>query len=97
VTCADWENLWLNEGFTVFEERKVSGQIHGEDFAKVEALLGNASMYTDMLNYGINNVYSSLHPTLKGASPDDSFSTVPYEKGFQFLKYLEGILGEDNF
>lgn len=24
VTCKDWENLWLNEGFTVFEERKVS-------------------------------------------------------------------------
>lgn len=25
VTCRDWENFWLNEGFTVFEERKVSG------------------------------------------------------------------------
>ena len=48
----------------------------------VEAALGNASMYTDMSNYGLNHVFSSLHPTLKGASPDDSFSTVPYEKGF---------------
>ena len=25
VTCRDWSNMWLNEGFTVFEERKVSG------------------------------------------------------------------------
>ena len=25
VTCKNWENFWLNEGFTVFEERKVSG------------------------------------------------------------------------
>ena len=24
VTCANWENYWLNEGFTVFCERKVS-------------------------------------------------------------------------
>lgn len=24
VTCADWTNMWLNEGFTVFLERKAS-------------------------------------------------------------------------
>ena len=29
VTCRDWENFWINEGFTVFSERKVSGKIHG--------------------------------------------------------------------
>lgn len=82
VTCQNWEHFWLNEGFTVFEERKVSGQLHGKEFAQVEALLGNTSMYAAMEAYGFDNVFSSLHPTLKGANPDDSFSTVPYEKGF---------------
>jgi len=82
VTCQNWEHFWLNEGFTVFEERKVSGILHGKDFARVEAFLGNSSMYEAMAAYGMDNVFSSLHPTLKGASPDDSFSTVPYEKGF---------------
>ena len=43
VTCKNWENFWINEGFTVFEERKVSGKLHGADFAKVEALLGKHS------------------------------------------------------
>lgn len=82
VTCQNWEHFWLNEGFTVFEERKVSGRLHGREFAQVEALLGNTSMYEAMTAYGMDNVFSSLHPTLKGANPDDSFSTVPYEKGF---------------
>jgi len=41
VTCRDWENFWLNEGFTVFSERKVSAKLFGKDFAKVESLLGN--------------------------------------------------------
>lgn len=45
VTCRDWENFWLNEGFTVFSERKVSGILHGKDFAKVEALLGNSTLW----------------------------------------------------
>lgn len=82
VTCRNWEHFWLNEGFTVFEEQKISGKIHGKDFAMVEALLGNSSMFNDMLGYGLNNPFSSLHPTLNGASPDDAFSTIPYYKGF---------------
>jgi aminopeptidase N len=30
----------LNEGFTVFIERKVSAGLNGEDFAKEEAYIG---------------------------------------------------------
>ena len=97
VTCRDWENFWLNEGFTVFSERKVSGILHGTDFAKVEALLGNTTLWSDMNNYGLNNTYSSIHPILEGDSPDNAFSTVPYEKGFQLLYYLESLVGEDLF
>jgi len=52
-------------------------------------------MYTDMVNYGLNNSYSSLRPQMNGASPDDAFSTIPYDKGFQFLTFLEDIIGEE--
>ena len=34
---------------------------------------------------------------LEGDNPDNSFSEVPYEKGFQFLFYLESLIGEENF
>jgi len=93
ITCQNWENFWLNEGFTVFVERHVSGEIHGEDFSKVAALLGNTSMYQDMVNFGLDNTYSSLHPVLRGDNPDSSFSEVCYEKGFQLLYYLESLIG----
>ena len=82
VTCRDWENFWLNEGLTVFIERHVSAELHGEDFRQISALLGNNSLWSDMENYGLNNTYSSLHPVLLGDNPDNSFSEVPYEKGF---------------
>lgn len=41
-----------------------------------------------MNDYGLDNKngtsysYASLHPVLKGDNPDNSFSEVPYEKGF---------------
>ena len=53
-------------------------------------MIGNSSLWSDIYGYGITNSYSSLFPDLTdGANADDSSSEVPYEKGFQFLYYLE--------
>lgn len=47
----------------------------------------------------VNNVFDPQHPfthlvpDLTGINPDDSFSTVPYEKGCALLMYLEQKLG----
>jgi len=95
ITCRDWESFWLNEGFTVFIERKVSGELYGEDFALVEAQLGNTSLWNDMVAYGLDTTYSSIHPVLAGDNPDNSFSELPYERGFQTLVYLESLVGSD--
>ena len=54
----------------------------GHEFALIEAQLGNVSLWVDINNYGLNNSYSSLYPVLDGNTPDDSFSQLPYEKGF---------------
>jgi leukotriene-A4 hydrolase len=87
--------MWLNEGFTVFEERKVSAKLHDNDFSKVNAYIGNISAVDAMNGFGMNNSFSSLYPNLTGHEyPDDSFSVVPYEKGFQFLTYIESLIGE---
>lgn len=48
VTCADWDNFWLNEGFTVFLERKASATIKGNDFAMVAAYIGAQTAYENM-------------------------------------------------
>jgi len=81
VTCRDWSNLWLNEGFTTFIERRVSAQVDGEEFSFVESLLGNQSYYDDMNGYGQQDSYSSLYPFVKHTAPDSSSSQVTYEKG----------------
>ena len=66
VTCKDWSNFWLNEGFTTFIERKVSAQLNDQDFAQLEAQLGNDSLFLDMQDYGFTNSFSSLYPVLTG-------------------------------
>jgi len=97
VTNMNWDNFWLNEGFTVFLERKISKILNNDTFVKMDARNGNSSMYQAMLGYGLDKQYSSLYPRSGRNSPDDAFSTIPYEKGYQFLLYLESLDGEINF
>lgn len=96
VTNVNWSNFWLNEGFTVFLERKIVTAINGINAAKVSAKLENQTAYFQMLGFGMDSNYSSLTPIMNGNHPDDSLSTIPYEKGFQFLTYLESLIGEDH-
>jgi len=58
------------------------------------AFLGNISMYGDIISYGLNNSYSSLYPVINDDKPDNSFSEIPYEKGYQLLYYLESLVSE---
>jgi leukotriene-A4 hydrolase len=95
VTCKDWSNLWLNEGFTTFIERRVSAEVDGEGFSYVESLLGNASYYDDMSGYGFTDSYSSLYPLVGHKAPDSASSQVTYEKGQQFMYYLRNQMDKE--
>jgi leukotriene-A4 hydrolase len=96
VGCQNWDNFWLNEGINTFMERKMLTALRGENFAKIDYFTGNTSMYFgDMLYYGLNDPYSSLFPNIRDDDPENSFSGLPYEKGSQFMYYIESLIGED--
>ena len=97
VTNKNWKNFWVNEGFTKFMERKLDKILLGEEMSKLESIVGNNSLISAIKMYGEDSHFTSLSPDFSGIDPDDGFSTVPYEKGYQFLCYLEERVGEDNF
>ena len=39
--------------------------------------------------------FTSLHPNLEGKNPEDYFIDIPYEKGYNFIYYIETLIGED--
>ncbi|KAF9934607.1 Leukotriene A-4 hydrolase [Linnemannia zychae] len=93
VTTENWEHFWLNEGFTVFVERKIVGRMKGKEHSEFSAILGKKSLQESVDLYGNDHPFTALRPCLRGEDPDDSFSRVPYEKGFNLLYYLEKHLG----
>ncbi|KAL4466746.1 hypothetical protein ABPG74_010343 [Tetrahymena malaccensis] len=95
VTLLNWRNVWINEGLTVYLERQANLILGGEDNYLINSYVGNNTLMDDMNGYGLDSNYTSLHPFVKGTNPDDSFSNIPYEKGFQFVTYLETVVGRE--
>lgn len=106
VTNCTWEHFWLNEGWTVYLERRILGGVAsyeakqrgekdyvdaGEKVRHFAAILG----WNDLVDTvkTIPSQYTRLVWDLKTVTPDDAFSKIPYEKGFSFLFYLETVLG----
>ena len=98
VTNADWSGFWLNEGPTVYLERRIIGAIEGEAMFQLEAAMGWRALKNTVDTLGADHKYTKLVPDLSdGADPDDAFSKIPYEKGFAFLYYIQSLVGVDQF
>ncbi|XP_078716937.1 leukotriene A-4 hydrolase [Lampetra fluviatilis] len=93
VTNKTWEHFWLNEGHTVYLERMIAGKMFGEKTRQFFAIGGWKSLQESVDTFGPEHGFTKLVPVLDGVDPDDSFSTVPYEKGFALLYHLEQALG----
>mmetsp|Transcript_3578 Transcript_3578/g.8032 ORF Transcript_3578/g.8032 Transcript_3578/m.8032 type:complete len:431 (+) Transcript_3578:381-1673(+) len=96
VTNETWEHFWLNEGWTIFLQRKIMTRVHGDDnFFDFDAIGGWEDLKESV---GLMpDKYTKLIPELGDDDPDDAFSSVPYEKGFNLLYALERIVGADKF
>ncbi|CAD8075443.1 unnamed protein product [Paramecium primaurelia] len=99
VTGNNWSNLWIMESLCVFLERKTYQFVRPKDYDVIEAINGNIDMIEDIESFVDPEkiTYKSLHPNTAWKNPNDSFSLVPYEKGYQLLYYLEQLIGEENF
>ena len=98
VSNASWEHFWLNEGWTTYLERRVQAVVHGSnDWRDFSAIIGWKALTDSIAQFGNTHEFTKLIVDLKGQDPDDAFSSIPYEKGFVFLYYLEHLLTQPVF
>jgi aminopeptidase N len=95
VTNATWRDFWLNEGFTVYVERRILEKVYGRERAEMEAVLGRHELDRDMAHLPLSD--RILHIDLDGRDPDDGMNLVPYEKGALLLRTIEAAVGRERF
>ncbi|KAK8089269.1 leukotriene A-4 hydrolase/aminopeptidase [Apiospora hydei] len=97
VTSCSWEHFWLNEGWTTYLERRIGAAIHGGPQFDFSAIIGWKALEDTVKLLGEDHEFTKLIISHKGVDPEDAFSTIPYEKGFHFLWYLERLVGRESF
>ena len=98
VTNATIDHFWLNEGFTVWAERRILEALHGPDDRRPRAgPSGRAALRESLARFGADSPLTRLRTDLAGLDPDDAFSSIPYEKGSRFVALLEQTAGRERW
>ena len=97
VTNASIDHFWLNEGSTVYAERRIHEALHGEEAAVLGWAIGQKALDEEMERFGAGSPLTRLRTDLAGIDPDDAFSSIPYEKGSRLLALLERTAGRERF
>jgi leukotriene-A4 hydrolase len=96
VTNATWNDFWLNEGFTVYFERRITEATYDKDYADMLWELGYQDLSATVNDLGKDSKDTWLKLDLKGRDPDVGLTDVAYEKGAAFLYLIERTVGREN-
>jgi leukotriene-A4 hydrolase len=93
VTNATWSDFWLNEGFSVYVERRIVEEIYGRRRAELESSFGRQKLEEEILRLSPRN--QALYANCQ--DPEECVTEIPYEKGALFLVHLEKTFGRERF
>jgi aminopeptidase N len=97
VTNATWNDIWMNEGFTVYIERRITEAMTDKSYVDMLWELGYQDLEAEVANFGRDSRDTWLKLDLKGRDPDEGLSDIPYEKGAAFLWLIERNVGRERF
>ena len=99
VTNANWEDIWINEGFTTYFEHRIMEALRGREYSEMLASLTYQDLVREiesMTNDG-RAADTRLHVNLEGRDPDEGLSGIPYNKGYLFLRKIEESVGRETW
>ncbi|WOG88072.1 hypothetical protein DCAR_0207305 [Daucus carota subsp. sativus] len=97
ITNKNNDHFWLNEGFTTYAERRIVEAVQGKNIAALNTGIGWRGLKEEMDRFKDNMEFTKLKTNQEAVDPDAVYSSVPYEKGFQFLWRIEREIGRPAF
>ncbi|KRA32366.1 MULTISPECIES: M1 family metallopeptidase [unclassified Nocardioides] len=95
VTNSTWNDIWLNEGFTVYFETRIDEELYGAAYTAMILRLGRQELARAVADEAPRDTWLELD--MAGRDPDDGPAKIPYEKGSLFLRLIESKVGRVRF
>lgn len=93
VTNHTWNDFWLNEGFTMYFERRITEAMQGKSYTDMLWELGYQDLVATVEDLKGKPEDTHLRLNLKGRNPDDGLTDIAYEKGAHLLRLIELTVG----
>jgi aminopeptidase N len=98
VTNSTWNDVWLNEGFTTYVERRIMEELRGKAHADIGWALGRKDLEQVLDEVGRTNLDTRLALDFTSErDPDDAPGDIAYEKGSLLLRAMEQAFGRETF
>ena len=96
-TASRFKQQCIHPNQVCINVHKLTPPSHGEPHRSFSAIIGWKALADSIETFGQEHEFTKMVVDLQGKDPDDAFSSIPYEKGFIFLYYLEGLIGKDKW
>ncbi|MDH4380233.1 MAG: aminopeptidase N [Vampirovibrionales bacterium] len=93
VTCRDWFQLSLKEGFTVFRDSEFTADLNSRAVKRIEDVTG---MRTAQFPEDAGAMAHPIRPASVG-SIENFYTATVYEKGAEVIRMIHTLLGETDF
>jgi aminopeptidase N len=94
VTMAWWDNIWLNEGFASWMQKKAADHFNPDWKVWIHA---NNDKERAMAFDARKTSHPIQQPITDEAQANSAFDEITYQKGQSFIRMLENYVGEETF
>lgn len=93
VTCRDWFQLSLKEGFTVFRDQEFSGETHSPTLQRIGDV---ATLRARQFPEDNSPMAHPIRPA-QFIEINNFYTTTVYEKGAEVIRMIQTLIGKDAF
>ena len=97
VTNASWEDFWLNEGWTTYAEARITEVLEGQEPSDLYAAYAATRIDRILAALGSDSPDTALKQHGDGRDASPMAFTIPYNKGYFFLRECEMAVGRETF